>query len=76
MGKVTRFQFPVGSRDFSLLDNVRTGCRAHPALYPGAKNPGNKRGKSMKLTTHPDLVQRPKMVELLIYIHHSCAFMA
>jgi hypothetical protein len=33
------FQIPVGARDFSSLQNVQTGCGAHPSSYSVGAGP-------------------------------------
>jgi hypothetical protein len=52
------FRFPVGTRNFSLLQRIYAGSGAHPATYsmvPGLSDRG------VRLTTHILLVQRSRM---------------
>jgi hypothetical protein len=57
-------RFPTGERGVSLLHDVYTGSRAHPA-YCIIGTEGD--GRTVKLTTHPHLMPRSKAVEL--YLH-------
>jgi hypothetical protein len=59
-----RGSIPDGAEDFSSSPCVQTGSGAHPASYPmgtGEPFPGVKRGRSVKLTTHPHIVSRLSM---------------
>lgn len=57
-------RIPVGERDHSLLQNVNTGSKAHPASYSvgnGILYRGC--GQEVKLTTHLHLAPRLRMSE-------------
>jgi hypothetical protein len=54
----------AGAKDFSFNLCVQTGSEAHPAscrMGTGGTFPGAKRGRGVKLTTHPHLVPRSRM---------------
>jgi hypothetical protein len=58
-------RLPVGTRNFSPhYSCFHTGSGAHPASYPVGTSgafPGDKSGRSVKLTTHLHLVTRSRM---------------
>jgi hypothetical protein len=65
-----RITFTVEARDFSLLHNVQTGSEAHPASYKMGTGDFSLRvmcNRGVKLTTHLNLVQRLRMVELHLH---------
>jgi hypothetical protein len=62
-------KFPAGERDLSLFHSFQTGYGAtqHPfQLIPGVRSPGLS-DRGVKLSTHPHLAPRSRMVEL--YLH-------
>jgi hypothetical protein len=57
---------------FSLLRRFQTGSGAHPTSYPmgrGGLFPPEQSDRGVELTTQPNPVSRPRMVEL--YLHSS-----
>jgi hypothetical protein len=70
--RAVRVRFVAGARDFCLLQSVQTDSEDHPASCPvdtGSSFPAGKKARSVKLTTHLDVVTKYRMVEL--YIHSS-----
>jgi hypothetical protein len=59
-----RVQYPAGAKDFTSNLCVQTGSGAHPAacrLGTEGPLPVAKRGRRVRLTTHPSLVPRSRM---------------
>jgi hypothetical protein len=62
-GRGVGVRVPVGAK-FSLLHAVQTGSGVHLISYPmgtGGPFPGGWSGTGLKLTTHPQLVQRSRI---------------